>query len=150
MSKDRCIGFFFLLVFVVLWFYIIPIYTRGAEEAAYPRFAALVMLVPAIGMILRRATPENALRLPAFDLQAFLRSAYARIILLAISYVAYLKCVETFGFYTASFVFCIGWMFFFGERIAKRILLTPLVLLVCTYAIVTKFLKFPLPSGLLF
>ena len=150
MSKDRCIGIFFLLVFALLWFWIIPLYTRGPTEATYPRFAALLMIAPAIGLILRKVTPENAIRLPAFDLRELLRSEYARTILLVISYVIYLNCVEALGFYTAGLSFCMFWMLFFGERALKRILLTPFIILGCMYGIVTKFLQYPLPSGVLF
>jgi len=150
MSKDRCIGIFFLLLFLSLWLWVIPFYTKGPVEAAYPRFAALIMLVPAIGMILRKATPESILRLPAFDLHKLLRSEYTRVLLLIMSYPVYLISVQTFGFYTAGFVFCVGWMIFFGERTLARILITPLLLLGSIYSIVTAFLRYPLPSGLLF
>jgi len=150
MSKDRCIGIFFLLVFLTLWFWLIPSYTRGPVEAAYPRFASLIMLVPAIGMILRRTTPENILHLPAFDLQKLLRSEYARVLLLILSYPVYLISVQALGFYTAGFLFCVGWMLFFGERALTRVLITPVLLLGSIYGIVSAFLRYPLPSGLFF
>jgi len=150
MSKDRCIGIFFLLVFLTLWFWLIPSYTRGPVEAAYPRFASIIMLVPAIAMILRRTTPENILRLPAFDLQKLLSSEYMRVLLLIVSYPVYLVCVQTFGFYTAGLVFCVGWMLFFGERALTRVILTPVLLLGSIYGIVTAFLRYPLPSGMFF
>ena len=150
MSKDRCIGIFFLLLFLVLWFWLIPIYTKGPVEAAYPRFASLLMLIPAVGMILRKTAPENILRLPAFDLHKLLRSEYACVFLLIVSYPVYLVCVQIFGFYTAGFAFCVGWMIFFGERALTRILLTPLLLLGSIYGIVTAFLRYPLPAGMFF
>ena len=150
MSKDRCIGVFFLLFWLVLWFWLIPAYTRGPVEAAYPRFASLIMLVPAIGMILRRTTPENALHLPALDLQKFLRSEYARVLLLIMSYPVYLVSVQTFGFYTAGILFCVGWMLFFGERTLTRVLITPTLLLGTIYGIVSVFLRYPLPRGVFF
>jgi len=150
MSKDRCIGLFFLLVVALIWFWIIPLYSKGAEQAVYPRFVSVLMAVSAIGLMLRKTTPQNALRLPAFDLQKLARSVYARTLMLVISYVLYLYSIEIFGFYTSSFVFCVGWMFFFGERTLKRILVTPVILLGVTYGIVTVFLKYPLPAGLLF
>ena len=148
MSKDRCIGIFFFLLFALLWFWVIPANTRGPVEAAYPRFAAILMLVPAIGLMLRRTTPENALRLPAFDMQRLLQSEYMRILLLVMSYPIYLICVQALGFYTAGFLFCIGWMLFFGERTFARVLITPVVLLGSIYCIVSVFLRYPLPRGL--
>jgi len=149
MSKDRCIGIFFLLVSGVLWFWLIPSYTRGPAEAAYPRFVAFLMFVPAVAMLFRKATPENTLHLPTFDLQKLLRAPFMRTLLLIISYAIYIKCVEIFGFYTSGFVFCIGWMLFLGERAVIRVLLTPLLVLGIMYVFITVVLRYPLPAGIL-
>jgi Na+-translocating ferredoxin:NAD+ oxidoreductase RnfA subunit len=150
MSKDRCIGILFLLIFAALWFWLIPSYTRGPTEAAYPRFAAFLMLVPAFVMIFRKAAPKDIIHLPAFDLKKLLQSPFVRTVLLVLSYMVYLNCVEAIGFYVSGFVFCVFWMLFFGERSILRITLTPFFILGSMYVLITKVLRYPLPAGLLF
>ena len=150
MSRDRCIGILFLLFCALLWFYLIPTYIKGTKQAVYPQLIVIILAIPSVGMLFRKATPQNVLRFLVLDLQQLVHSVYARTILLVISYAAYLLCVDALGFFSASGLFCLYYMCFFGERTLKGLFMTPAILLGCTYCIIALFLKYPLPKGLLF
>ena len=73
-----------------------------------------------------------------------------KILVLVLSYIVFLLCVEKIGFFVSSAVFCPLYMLFFAERNFWRISLTTCELLGGIYIIVVQLLKYPLPAGLLF
>ncbi len=143
MNNDRWIGLGFLILCALLWFVIIPGQTEGAEEAFVPRLTVLGLAIPSLIMFVRRprsVTPLN------FYPEAFVRSTLPTLGL----FLAYLLGVSCVGFYVSTACFLILSLLLFGERRMKTLILAPTVLLVAVYVVVSVFLNFQLPAGMLF
>lgn len=143
MNSDRCIGLGFLILCALLWFVIIPGQTEGAEEAFVPRLTVLGLAIPSLIMFVRRprsVTPLN------FYPEAFVRSTLPTLGL----FLAYLIGVSYVGFYVSTACFLILSLLLFGERRVKTLILAPTVLLAAVYVVVSVFLNFQLPAGMLF
>ena len=150
MLIDRFIGCLFLGLCALLWFVIIPQQISGEEQAMYPRLTVLFLAVPALLMTLRTTGKRLSPEAVAMFFSHPSESAFLRILLLAASYAVCIIGTESVGFFVTNCIFCMFYMVFFLERGLMRIVLTPLLLLVAIYGIVVFFLKYPLPSGILF
>ena len=149
MSVDRLIGGLFLFACLLLWFWIIPQQVVGEEQAFYPRLTVILVAIPAALMFLRNKGRRITL---AFFREGsdISKDLAGKILVLVLSYIVFLLCVEKIGFFVSSAVFCPLYMLFFEERKFWRISLTTCGLLGGIYIIVVQLLKYPLPAGLLF
>ena len=143
MNNDRWIGLGFLILCALLWFVIIPGQTEGTEEAFVPRLIVAGLTIPSLIMFLRR--PRMTIPLDFYP-EAFLYSTLPTLGL----FIAYLLGVAFIGFYVSTAFFLVLSLLLFGERRAKTLILAPASLLVSVYVVVSVFLNFQLPSGLLF
>ncbi len=142
MNNDRWIGLGFIILCALMWFVIIPGQTEGAEEAFVPRLTVLGLAVPSLIMFVRRpriVTPLN------FYPDAFVHSTLPALGL----FIAYIVGVSFLGFYVSTACFLVLSLLLFGERRAKTLVLAPVGLLVAVYVVVSVFLNFQLPAGLL-
>ena len=142
MNNDRWIGLGFLILCALMWFVIIPGQTEGADEAFVPRLTVIGLAVPSLIMLVRRprsVTPLN------FDPGSFVRSTLPVLGL----FIAYIVGVSFVGFYVSTACFLVLSLLLFGERRAKTLVLAPAGLLVAVYVVVSVFLNFQLPAGLL-
>lgn len=142
MNTDRCLGLGFFLLCVLLWFVIIPGQTEGETEAFMPRLATVGLAIPSLILLLRPTSAAQLKVQPA----VFLRSTLP---LLAV-FLAYVLGVNYGGFYVSTAFFLPAALILFGERRKKTLLLTPVCLLGAVYLVMSAWLNFQLPSGLLF
>lgn len=146
MCTDRLIGSIFVTFCIFSWLYLIPTYVKGDEQAIYPQLVIGFLFLPAILMCLfpKKRPVQAACPLPQLLL------SYAPVLKLSVLYIVYILGVQYIGFYSASFVFSIVFLLFFGERRGLFLLLFALGISMGIYAVIGYFLNFPLPAELLF
>lgn len=142
MRANRLIGVFFILFCAVSWFYLIPTFIKGEEQAVYPRLVLLFLLLPALGLLLRSGDVVVAAGTPS-------RPDPMTFMLIAL-YLAYLYGVQRVGFFVASFVCAVLFLLLFGERRPLMLFCVPTGLLLGIHLVIERFLHFPLPVGFLF
>ena len=145
MNTDQKLGIGLVVFCLILWFYAIPYHVVGKAPKFFPRLILFFILIPGILLIATRRTPQNGPRIP-FKRRKDVHNA----LMTAVFFLIYISCIDVIGYFTASFLSIMGFLYFFGERSWKRIALIPAGILFFIYFVIERMLSFPLPKGIIF
>ncbi len=145
MNADQKLGIGLIIFCIIMWFYCIPYHIAGNAPKFFPRLILLFILIPASLLIITRREPPEAKRLRLRD-RRDLRKALST----AALFLIYIALIDVLGYFTTSFIAIIGFLYFFGERSIKRMILVPAGMLFFIYFVIEKMLSFPLPKGFIY
>jgi hypothetical protein len=145
MNSDQKLGIGLIVFCSVMWFYAIPFRIVGDAPKFFPRLIVFFILIPSILLILTRRVSGTAVRQPFGDRKELHKSFTT-----AVFFLIYIALIDIVGYFTTSFFAVAGFLYFFGERNWKRILIVPATILFFVYFIIEKMLSFPLPKGFIY
>ena len=146
MNADQKLGIGLIFFCIVTWFYAIPYQIAGDAPKFFPRLIIFFILVPAILLIVTRKQPvSGSQRIRFID-----RKDIHKALLTAIFFLAYIGLIDVLGYFSSSFLAIMGFLYFFGERTWKGIILIPSGILFFIYIVIEKMLSFPLPKGIIY
>ena len=145
MNADQKLGVGLIVFCIIMWFYCIPYYIAGEAPKFFPRLIIFFILVPAILLIVTRREPPVGER-PKFRNRKDLHKAF----MAAAIFLIYISLIDVIGYFTTSFLAIMGFLYFFGHRSAKGMVLVPAGILFFVYFVIERMLSFPLPKGLIY
>lgn len=146
MNADQKLGIGLILFSIVMWFYCIPYQIAGDAPKFFPRLIIFFILVPAILLIVTRKQPvSDSQRMRFID-----RKDIHKALLTAVFFIVYIGLIDVLGYFTSSFLAIMGFLYFFGERTWKGIILIPACILFFIYFVIERMLSFPLPKGMIY
>lgn len=146
MNASQKLGIGLILFCIVMWFYSIPYHVVGDAPKFFPRLIIFFILIPAILLVVTRkqALSENgSLRLKD-------RKDIYKALLTAVFFLVYIALIDVLGYFSSSFLAIMGFLYFFGERSWKGIILIPAGILFFIYFVIERMLSFPLPKGIIY
>ena len=145
MNADQKLGIGLIIFCIIMWFYCIPFHIVGSTPKFFPRLIIFFILIPGILLIAtRRARAKTSS--PPFSARKELHKA----LLAAAFFLIYIAFIDVIGYFTASFIAIMGFLYFFGERSIKGMILVPAGILFFIYFVIEHMLSFPLPKGVVF
>ena len=146
MNTDQKLGIGLILFCIVTWFYAIPYHIDGDAPKFFPRLIVFFILVPAILLIAtrRELTPENK----GSGIGG--RKDIHKALLAAVFFLVYISLIDVLGYFTTSFLAIMGFLYFFGVRSWKGMIIIPSGILFFVYLVIERILSFPLPKGMIY
>lgn len=145
MNADQKLGIGLIIFCIIMWFYCIPYAIVGDTPKFFPRLIIFFILVPAVLLIVtRRQLPKGK------HLQFRDRKDLHKAFLTAGFFLIYIAVIDLLGYFTASFLAIMGFLYFFGQRSWKGMLLVPAGILFFIYFVIERMLSFPLPKGFIY
>jgi putative tricarboxylic transport membrane protein len=146
MNADQKLGIGLVIFCIITWFYFIPYHIAGGNAPKFfPRLIIFFILVPAILLIVTRKEPPKGERIPLKE-----RKDLHKALTTAGLFLIYISLIGIIGYFTTSFLAIIGFLYFFGQRNWKGIILVPAGILLFIYFVIENMLSFPLPKGLIY
>ena len=145
MSADQKLGVGMIIFCIIVWFYCIPYRIVGDAPKFFPRLIIFFILIPSILLIFtRRETPKGE---PTRFLN---RKDLHKAMITAGFYFGYIALIDVLGYFTTSFLAIVLFLYFFGQRSWKGLLLIPAGILFFIYFVIVRTLSFPLPKGYIY
>ena len=96
-------------------------------------------------MIVTRRQPPKDDRLRFKD-----RKDLHKAFMTAAFFLVYIVLIDVLGYFTTSFLAITGFLYFFGQRRLKGMILVPAGILFIIYFVIERMLSFPLPKGFIY
>jgi hypothetical protein len=145
MSSDQKLGIGLVIFCVLMWFYTIPFQIVGTDPKFFPRLIIFFILVPGILLIFTRRSDQKTRPLRFRDRKDLHKALSA-----ACLFLIYIALIDVVGYFTTSFLAIAGFLYFFGQRDWRGILLVPTAILFFVYVVIERILSFPLPKGYMY
>jgi len=146
MNADQKLGIGLIVFCIFIWFYCIPYHIAGGNAPKFfPRLIIFFILVPAILLIVTRREPPKDKRLPLKE-----RKDLHKALTTAVFFLIYISLIDIIGYFTTSFLAIMGFLYFFGQRSWKGIILVPAGVLFFIYFVIENMLSFPMPKGFIY
>jgi len=145
MNADQKLGIGLIIFCIIMWFYCIPYHIVGDAPKFFPRLIIFFILIPAVLLIITRR------QIPKGERQRFRdRKDLHQAFLTAGFFLFYIALIDVLGYFTTSFLALMAFLYFFGQRDWKGIILVPAGILFFIYFVIERMLSFPLPKGLIY
>jgi len=146
MNRDQKIGIIILILFIIIWFFIIPAQVAGRRESIFPKLITIWILISSFFLIVQswKVVP-NKISYELLD-----KKTIIRLISIAFMFLICILTIDFLGFFIPTFLFLIITMSVLGVRDWRLLILIPLVLLLSIHFLIDKLLVFPLPKGRIF
>jgi len=146
MNRDQKIGIIILILFIVIWFFIIPAQVAGRRESFFQRFTTIWILISSFFLIVQswKVVP-NKISYELLD-----KKTMFQFIAIAFIFLICILAIDFLGFFIPTFLFLVITMSVLGVRDWRLLILIPLVLLLSIHFLIEKLLVFPLPKGRIF
>lgn len=146
MNRDQKIGIIILILFIVIWFFIIPAQVAGRRESFFPRFTTIWILISSFILIVQswKVVPNKI----SYELPD--KKTIFQFISIAFILLICILAIDFLGFFIPTFLFLVITMSVLGVRDWRLLILIPLVLLLSIHFLIEKLLVFPLPKGRIF
>jgi len=145
MNADQKFGIGLIIFCIIMWFYCIPYHIVGDAPKFFPRLTIFFILIPAILLIVTRRQPPKGDRLRFKD-----RKDLHKAFMTAAFFLIYISLIDVLGYFTTSFLAITGFLYFFGQRRLKGMILVPAGILFIIYFVIERTLRFPLPKGFIY
>ena len=145
MSKDQKLGIALIIFCIILWFYAIPFHISGNTPKFFPRLITVFILIPGILLIVSRKGESNKPSPRFKDLKGVHKA-----LVTAGLFLIYISLIDIIGYFTITSIAIMSFLFFFGSRSWKGIVLIPAAILFIIYLVIEKILSFPLPKGFIY
>ncbi len=145
MNTDRKLGIGLIVFCIIMWFYCIPYHIVGRDPKFFPRLIVFFILIPAVLLIVTRKDAAIASR-PRFSDRKDLHKSF----LTCLFFLIYIALIDIIGYFTATFLTILGFLYFFGDRNWKGMLLVSSGIIFFIYFVIEKMLSFPLPKGVIY
>ena len=146
MNSNQKLGTGLIIFCFIMWFYSIPYHISGDAPKFFPRLIIFFILVPAILLIVTRQQPFSKNKSPRFKDRKDIHKA----LLTAVFFFIYIGLIDVLGYFTSSFLAIMGFLYFFGERSWKGMIVIPACILFFIYFVIERMLSFPLPKGMMY
>jgi hypothetical protein len=145
MNADQKFGIGLIILCIIMWFYCIPYRIVGDTPKFFPRLIIFFILIPAILLIVTRRQPPEGEHLRFKDRKdlhtAFMTAGF---------FLVYIALIDVIGYFTTSFLAIMGFLYFFGQRSWKGMIIVPAGILFFIYFVIERMLSFPLPKGFIY
>ncbi len=145
MNADQKLGIGLIIFCIIMWFYCIPYRIVGDTPKFFPRLIIFFILIPGILLIITRRQPSKGEHLQFRD-----RKDLHKAFITAGFFLVYIALIDVFGYFTTSFLAIMGFLYFFGQRSWKGLILVPAGILFFIYFVIERILSFPLPKGFIY
>jgi hypothetical protein len=145
MNKDQKLGIALILFCIVLWFYAIPFHISGNAPKFFPRLITIFIFIPGILLIFSR---KGKVEKPIPGLKD-LKGVHKALITAGL-FLIYISLIDIVGYFTITSIAIMVFLFFFGSRSLKGIILIPAAILFFIYLVIERILSFPLPKGFIY
>jgi hypothetical protein len=130
---------------IVVWFYCIPYRIVGDAPKFFPRLIIFFILIPSILLIVnRRQAPKDK------PIRFRTRKDLHKAMITAVFFIVYIALIDVLGYFTASFLAIMLFLYFFGQRSWTGLILVPAGVLFFIYFVIERTLSFPLPKGFMY
>lgn len=159
LTFDRALGIALVALAAVLWFLVLPVYVKGADQSFFPRVAIgwIAVCATAIALLPSRPVGVEVAGLDDEDLPA-VRSEPAVVVasptaaapsvyLVALIWGAYAVSLGVLGFYVSTWLMLVISMAYLGIRRLRPLVIRPVLTLLVVHLVIERLLRFRLPEA---